>query len=329
MISIFFDKDKFVFVAGSNQIQKEDKYPPFAFLIFTFELIMIIDSLKDIQAYITYIVAPRPICFASTINKAGQINLSPFSYFNVASGIPPVLMFSVLRRVRDNTTKHTLENILEVPEVGINIVTYDMVQQTSLSSCEYPKDINEFAKAGFTMQTSTKIKPPLVKESKIKIETKVIDIKSFGEHGGAGQVIFAEILCIHINESILDDKKMIDQTKLPLVARLGGDWYCAVRPDNLFEIAKPNRNLGIGIDNLPGNIRNSSILTGNHLAQLANVQSIPTIDPAFTDEKLKNIFQYYSINPFEMEKEIQFYAKDLLEKNKVNEAWQVLLTLSS
>lgn len=290
---------------------------------------MIIDALKDIQAYITYVVAPRPICFASTINKAGQINLSPFSYFNVASGIPPVLMFSVLRRVRDNTTKHTLENILEVPEVGINIVTYDMVQQTSLASCEYPKNINEFEKAGFTMQTSTKIKPSLVKESKIKIETKVIDIKSFGKQGGAGQVIFAEILCMHIDESILNDKKMIDQTKLPLVARLGGDWYCAVRLDNLFEIAKPNRNLGIGIDNLPINIRNSAILTGNHLAQLANVQSIPTIDPAFNDEKLKNIFQYYSINPTEMEKEIQLYAKELLDNNKVNEAWQVLLTLSS
>ncbi len=278
-----------------------------------------------IQSYLTHSVAPRPICFASTVNKAGQINLSPFSYFNIASGTPPVLMFSVLRRVRDNTTKHTLENICEVPEVAINIVTKDMVQQTSLASCEYPKGVNEFDKAGFTMQVGKYITPPLVKESKIKIECKVVDVKSFGNHGGAGQVIFAEALCLHIDESIMDSKGMIDQTKLTLVARLGADWYCAVRPDNLFEVAKPNKELGIGVDQLPKHIRNSSILTGNNLGQLANVQTIPTVDPAFNDEKLKTIFQYYSINPNEMEKEIQFYAKELLEKNKVREAWQVLL----
>ena len=294
---------------------------------------MMIDCSTDkenrIQSYITYAVAPRPICFASTINKAGQVNLSPFSYFNVASGMPPVLMFSVLRRVRDNTTKHTLENILEVPEVVINIVTYDMVQQTSLSSCEYPKSINEFEKAGFTMQTATKVKPPMVQESKIKMECMVIDIKSFGEHGGAGQVIFAEILCMHIDNAILDEQGMIDQTKLPLVARLGGDWYNAIQPDNLFQVAKPNRNLGIGVDHLPLNIRNSSILTGNNLGQLANVQTMPTIDPNFNDEKLKHIFQYYTTNPIEMEKEIQWYAKELLDDNKINEAWQVLLASSS
>ncbi len=278
-----------------------------------------------IQSYLTHSVAPRPICFASTVNKAGQINLSPFSYFNIASGTPPVLMFSVLRRVRDNTTKHTLENICEVPEVAINIVTKDMVQQTSLASCEYAKGVNEFDKAGFTMQVGKYIIPPLVKESKIKIECKVVDVKSFGNHGGAGQVIFAEALCLHIDESIMDSKGMIDQTKLTLVARLGADWYCAVRPDNLFEVAKPNKELGIGVDQLPKHIRNSSILTGNNLGQLANVQTIPNVDPAFNDEKLKTIFQYYSINPSEMEKEIQFYAKELLEKNKVREAWQVLL----
>jgi len=294
---------------------------------------MIIDCSTDkenrIQSYITYAVAPRPICFASTIDKAGQINLSPFSYFNVASGTPPVLMFSVLRRLRDNTTKHTLENILEVPEVVINIVTFDMIQQTSLSSCEYPKSINEFEKAGFTMQTATKVKPPMVQESKIKMECKVIDVKSFGEHGGAGQVVFAEILCMHIDDAILDEQGMIDKTKLPLVARLGGDWYIAVRADNLFKVAKPNRNLGIGVDRLPLNIRNSSILTGNNLGQLANVETIPTIHPSFYDEKLKQIFQYYATDPIEMEKEIQRYAKELLDDHKINEAWQVLLATSS
>ena len=294
---------------------------------------MIIDCSTDkqtrIQSYIPYAVAPRPICFASTINKAGQINLSPFSYFNVASGTPPVLMFSVLRRVRDNTTKHTLENILEVPEVVINIVTYDMVQQTSLSSCEYPKDVNEFEKAGFTMQMATKIRPPMVQESKIKMECKVIDIKSFGEQGGAGQVIFAEILCMHINDDILDEQGMIDQTKLALVARLGGDWYSAVRPNNLFQVAKPNRSLGIGVDGLPLSIRNSSILTGNNLGQLANVEAVPNINPRFRNEKLQQIFQYYATDPIEMEKEIQWYAKELLDDNKIDEAWQVLLANAS
>lgn len=287
------------------------------------------DKQNRIQGYIAYAVAPRPICFASTINKEGQVNLSPFSYFNVASGIPPVLMFSVLRRVRDNTTKHTLENIQEVAEVAINIVTYDMVQQTSLSSCEYPKGINEFEKAGFTMQPATKVKPPMVQQSKVKMECKVVDIKSFGEHGGAGQVIFAEILCMHIDDAILDEQGIIDQTKLPLVARLGGDWYSAIRPNNLFQVAKPNRNLGIGVDELPINIRNSSILTGNNLGQLANVERMPHINPGFRNEKLNQIFQYYTNDPVEMEKEIQWYAKELLDDNKIDEAWQVLLATAN
>jgi hypothetical protein len=179
------------------------------------------------------------------------------------------------------------------------------------------------------MQVGKYIQPPLVKESKVKMECKVLDIKSFGDHGGAGQVIFAEILCFHIDEFIVDDKGMIDQTKLPLVARLGGDWYCTARPDNLFQVPKPNKELGIGVDKLPKHIRNSAILTGNHLGQLGNVQTIPAINPAFNDERLKHIFQYYAINPIEMEKEIQLYAKELLDKDKVMEAWQVLLANSN
>ena len=282
-------------------------------------------NLPERQHYLQHAIAPRPICFASTIDKEGRINLSPFSFFNLFSLNPPIVIFSPSRRGRDNTTKHTFQNVLEVPEVVINIVDYDMVQQTSLASCEYPRGINEFIKAGFTEEPSTLIKPPMVKESKVKMECRVAEIKPLGNEGGAGNLVICEVLRIHIDESILDENKKIDQKKLHHVARLGGDWYCRVDEKNLFEVEKPTTQLGIGVDALPEHIRNSKILTGNNLGQLANVQFIPQIDPAFHDDKLKNIFQYYSINPDEMEKELHFYAKQLLEKGMVAEAWQVLL----
>lgn len=287
-------------------------------------------TLKDIkpadaQNYLQHAIAPRPICFASTIDAAGNINLSPFSFFNLFSSNPPVVIFSPARRVRDNTTKHTLQNVLEVPEVVINIVDHDMVQQVSLSSCEFSKDVNEFEKAGFTMQPATMIKPPMVKESKVKMECKVIEIKPLGTGGGAGNLVICEVLCMHIDESILNEQHMIDQTKLHHVARLGGDWYCKVDETNLFKVAKPNTQLGIGVDALPEAIRNSKILTGNNLGQLANVNELPFVDPTFNDDKLKNIIQYYSINPNEMDIELQRYAKELLEAGKVASAWQILL----
>ena len=280
----------------------------------------------DAQNYLQHAIAPRPVCFASTIDKEGNVNLSPFSFFNLFSSNPPVVIFSPARRVRDNTTKHSLQNVLEVPEVVINIVDYDMVQQTSLASCDFPKGINEFTKAGFTAEKATLVSPPMVKESKIKLECKVLEVKPLGDKGGAGNLVICEVLCMHIDESILDENKRIDQTKINHVARLGGDWYSKVDANSLFKVAKPNTQLGIGIDALPDDIRKSSILTGNHLGQLANEHEMPFVDPTFEDDKLKNIIQYFSINPEEMEKELHKYAKELLDKGKVKEAWQVLLT---
>src|SRR5688572_18518647 len=216
---------------------------------------MIID-LKDLTAaqkqnYLQHAIAPRPICFASTIDKAGNVNLSPFSFFNLFSTTPPIVIFSPSRRVRDNTTKHTLQNVLEVPEVVINIVDYDMVQQTSLASCEFPKEVNEFIKAGFTEEKASIVSPPMVKESKVKLECRVMEIKPLGESGGAGNLVICEVICMHIDESILDEHNKIDQRKLHHVARLGGDWYCKVDETNLFHVPKPNINIGIGLDALP------------------------------------------------------------------------------
>ena len=279
------------------------------------------------QYYLLHVIAPRPICFASTVNKFGDVNLSPFSFFNLFSTNPPVVIFSPSRRARDNTTKHTLQNIEEVPEVVINIVTFDMVQQTSLASSEYPKGINEFFKAGFTPQAALLVKPPLVKESKISLECKVMEIKPLGSEGGAGNLVICEILLMHINDNLLDENRKIDQRKINHVARLGGDWYCVVNESNLFQVEKPNTKTGIGIDLLPENIRNSKILNGNNLGQLANVHELPVIDPSYEDDHLKQIIQYYSLNPDEMEKELHSYAKQLLEKGRVEKAWQVLLTL--
>jgi len=290
---------------------------------------MIID-LKDLktsekQYYLQHVVAPRPVCFASTIDKAGNVNLSPFSFFNLFSSNPPVVIFSPARRVRDNTTKHTLENVKEVPEVVINIVTYEMVHQVSLTSCEYPKEVNEFSKAGFTAEPATLIKPPMVKESKVKMECKVIEVKPLGAEGGAGNLVICEVMRMHIDDSLLDENKKMDQRKIHHIARLGADWYCKVDETNLFHVTKPNTELGIGVDALPGSIRNSKILTGSNLGQLANVHEKPVIEPSFDDAHLKNIIQYYSISPEEMEKELHAYAKKLLDEGKVKEAWQVLL----
>jgi flavin reductase (DIM6/NTAB) family NADH-FMN oxidoreductase RutF len=280
------------------------------------------------QNYLQYAVAPRPVCFASTIDGAGGVNLSPFSFFNMFSSTPPILIFSPARRVRDNTTKHSLHNVMEVPEVVINIVDYDMVQQVSLASCEYPKGVNEFTKAGFTEVPAQLVRPPRVKESKISIECRVLEVKPLGQEGGAGNLVICEALCMHIDDMILDENQMIDQRKIQHIARLGGDWYCRVDKHNLFQVEKPNTQLGIGIDALPDPIRNSVILSGNDLGQLANVHELPVVDPAFHDDRLKNIFQYYSVSPDEMEKELHTYAKQLLKDGKLAAAWQVLLALN-
>lgn len=283
----------------------------------------------ELHAYLLGAVAPRPICFASTIGADGCPNLSPFSFFNVFGSNPATLIFSPSRRVRDNTTKHTLDNIYATKEVVINVVTYHMVQQASLSSCEYPQGVNEFEKAGFTPLPSEKIKPWRVKESPVQMECVVKQVIETGQEGGAGNLVICEPVLIHINEEILDEHNRINPHKIDLVARMGADYYCRASGSAVFEVPKPNTRLGIGVDTLPLSIRNSRILTGNNLGMLANIHEQPTIDPSFEDEQLKNIIQYYSITPDEMEKELHRYAQQLLEAGKVSEAWQVLLTAIS
>ena len=232
-------------------------------------------STQEIQQYLQYAIAPRPICFASTIDLEGNVNLSPFSFFNLFSMSPPICIFSPARRVRDNTTKHTLENIKVVPECVINIVNYNMVQQMSLSSCDYPKRTNEFTKAGFTELASELVKPPRVAEAPIQLECIVQEVISLGENAGAGNLVLALIKKIHIKEEVLDGDKHIDQTKLDLVARLGGDWYARITEANLFKVEKPNTKLGIGFDHLPAAIITSDLLTNNEKAQLANFDILP------------------------------------------------------
>ena len=290
-------------------------------------MIFKLDELKpaEKQYYLQHIIAPRPVCFASTINLAGEVNLSPFSFFNLFSSNPPIVVFSPARRIRDNTTKHTLQNVLEVPQVVINIVTYDMVQQVSLASCEYPRGTNEFIKAGFTPLPATLVKPPMVKESKARMECKVIEVKPLGTEGGAGNLVICEILMLHIDDGLLDEQGKIDQRKINHIARLGSDWYCVVNENNLFQVEKPQTETGIGVDALPAALRNSKILTGNNLGQLANVREMPVIEPSFDDPRLKDIIQYYGVNPEEMENELHSYAKSLLDRGKLKEAWQVLL----
>jgi len=262
-------------------------------------------------------VGPRPIALASTLDSKGNPNLSPFSFFNAFSAKPPILVFSPARRVRDNTTKHTLENAQETNEVVINVVTYDMVQQTSLSSTEYPKEINEFTKAGFTQIDSELVKPFRVKESPVHFECKVNEIIALGDEGGAGNLIVCEILLIHINENILNEQQKIDPHKIDLVSRMGGNWYCRAN-GNLFEVEKPISTLGIGIDQIPDHIRNSSVLTGNDLGQLGNIEQLPTEDEvaAFQNDPLLNNIE---------KEQLHQLAKDLLAKGNVEDAWKVLL----
>ncbi len=283
----------------------------------------------ELQNYLQYAIAPRPICFVSTIDKAGNVNLSPFSFFNMFSTNPPVCVFSPARRVRDNTTKHSLENVLEVPECVINIVNYAMVRQTSLASVEYPKGVNEFIKAGFTPLVSDLVKPPRVAESPVQMECVVKEVIHLGENAGAGNLVIAEIKRIHVREEILDESGKIDQAKIDLVARLGGDWYCRVTEDNLFKVEKPVRTLGIGVDSIPSAIRNSDILTGNNLGQLGNVEQLPSDEEIAlfqSDPELKQILDTTIGDIANRERELHQYARQLLEEGKVVEAWRVLLS---
>lgn len=279
-------------------------------------------STGKLHGYLLGAVSPRPICFASTVDAEGNVNLSPFSFFNVFSAKPPILVFSPARRGRDNTTKHTYENILEVPEVVINIVNYAMVQQVSLSSTEYAKGINEFKKAGFTELASDKIKPPRVAEAPVQLECKVNEVISLGKEGGAGNLIICEVVKLHIKEEILDQDGGIDPYKIDTVSRLGGGWYSRAK-SGLFEVPKPLTTLGIGIDQLPEEIRKSKVLTGNDLGILGNIESFPNSEEIITfisaSEDLKGILK--SNNSETIHKK----AQEFLCKGKVSEAWKLLL----
>ncbi len=280
----------------------------------------------QLHAYLLGSVAPRPICFASTIDEDGNPNLSPFSFFNVFGSKPPTLIFSPARRVRDNTIKHTLENVYATKEVVINVVNYDMVQQTSLASCEYPKGTNEFTKSGFTPIASDMVKPFRVKESPVQLECKVTQVIETGQEGGAGNLVICEVLCMHIDDSILDEQEKIDPHKIDLVARMGADYYCRASGNAVFEVAKPNIQLGIGIDTLPESIRTSTILSGNNLGLLANVTSIPVVDEVLYDDRLLHIVREYANDEVAKTHALHHYAKELLEAGETEKAWQVLLS---
>jgi len=280
---------------------------------------------QEMHAYMLGSIAPRPIAFASSINKNGEINLSPFSFFNAFGSNPATIVFSPALRGRDGHTKHTLDNVREIPEVTINIVSYDMVQQMSLASTEYPKGVSEFEKAGFTPIASEKIKPFRVKESPVQFECKVNDVVHLGENGGAGNLIICEIVMVHIHEDVMDDQGGIDQKKIDLVARMGGNWYCRAHGDSLFEVEKPLTSLGIGVDSIPQDIRLSPVLTGNHLGMLGNIEQIPDAKEMAEFNRsgeLELLLQDVHDSDFALHR----VASELLSKHEVKKAWMVLLS---
>lgn len=277
-----------------------------------------------VHSYLLGAVAPRPIAFASTIDKDGNPNLSPFSFFNVFSANPPIAVFSPARSGRTGSTKHTLDNLKEVPEVVINVVNYDIVQQASLSSTEFPKGVNEFVKAGLTAIPSEKIKPFRVKESPVQMECRVKEIIELGTQGGAGNLVICEIILFHVNENVLDENKIIDPDKIDLVARLGGDWYCRASGDSLFKVPKPLLSIGIGYDQIPAWIKQSPILSGNDLGMLGNVEQIPDKESSVAFLKESGLEKELT-GASEQKIGAQKIAKRLLEQQKIQEAWKVLV----
>ena len=282
------------------------------------------DSTAKLHGYLLSAVSPRPIAFASTMDEDGNVNLSPFSFFNVFSANPPILIFSPARRVRDNTTKHTLENALKTKEVVINIVNFEMVQQMSLSSTEYPNGVNEFVKAGFTQVASDMVKPPRVGESPVQFECKVNDVIALGAKGGAGNLIIAEVVKLHIKESILDAEGKIDAVKIDTVARMGANWYNRSK-EGMFEVLKPIRTMGIGVDALPRSIVNSTVLTGNDLGILGNSEKIPTAEEV--REFIKTGIDKCPHIDITNKENTQKQAKDMLQKGIVFDAFRLLLAI--
>ena len=280
-------------------------------------------STAQLQGYLQGAVSPRPIAFASTMDKNGNANLSPFSFFNVFSANPPILIFSPARRIRDNTTKHTLENAQETKEVVINVVNYDIVQQMSLSSTEYLKGVNEFTKSGLTPVPSDIVKPFRVAESPVQFECKVNEIIALGEEGGAGNLIICEVVKIHINEAVLDENGAIDQYKIDLVSRMGGNWYSRAN-QGLFEVPKPITTLGIGVDQIPDFIKKSAVFDGNDLGMLGNIESLPS-EKEITTFVSEN-FAVKGVLSSDDEQKIHLKAKEYLNNQDIHSAWKVLLS---
>lgn len=283
------------------------------------------------HGYLLGAVGPRPIAFASTIDENGNRNLSPFSFFNVFGANPPIAIFSPARRVRNNTTKHTLENAKLTKEVVINIVNYNMVEQMSLASTEYPEGVDEFVKSGFTPIESELVKPFRVKESPVQLECIVKEIVETGTEGGAGNLVICEVVMLHVSEEVLDENGKIDTQKIDLVGRLGGDWYVRAHGDALFEVEKPIRNLGIGVDQIPEDIRLSNILTGNDLGKLGNVETLP--DETEVNEykllELSDLFKELEDEPAVLEQKLHELAHEKLLKGEVEDAWKTLLTFNN
>ncbi|MEY3565257.1 MAG: hypothetical protein RJA23_1427 [Bacteroidota bacterium] len=282
----------------------------------------------ELHALLQGAVTPRPIAFVSSISGAGEVNLSPFSFFNLFSANPPILVFSPSRRVRDNTTKHTLDNVLEVPEVVIHVVGHDLVEQMSLASTEYPKGVNEFVKAGLTAMPSNQVAPPRVKEAPVAFECKVLQVLPLGDQGGAGNLVICEVIQIHLDEAILDFSGAIAPLKLDPVARLGGNWYTKVTADSLFQIPKPLTTLGIGVDQIPEEIRTSTVLSGNNLGRLANVERLPSSEELAlfsAREDLEDIRHRFRLDGESWIDHLHRWAKEELEAGNVDLAWKILL----
>lgn len=273
---------------------------------------------QQLHAYLLGAVGPRPIAFASTMDKDGNPNLAPFSFFNVFSSKPPLLIFSPNRSGKTGDTKHTHENVKEIPEVVINVVSYNMVHQMSLTSSPYAKGVDEFVKSGFTKLASETVRPFRVAESPVQLECKVLEVKELGTTGGAGNLIICEVLKMHINEEVLNEKGTIDQHKIDLVARMGGNWYCRANGKALFEVEKPVTTLGLGVDVLPPSIRNSKILTGNDLGRLGNLEVMPTTEEV-TEHKQSHV-------SFGNESDLHNKIKNLIESNRIKEAWLTMLS---
>jgi flavin reductase (DIM6/NTAB) family NADH-FMN oxidoreductase RutF len=288
-------------------------------------------EIPKLHQYLLGAIGPRPIAFASTVDDNGNDNLAPFSFFNVFSANPPILIFSPARSGRTGATKDTYNNVLSVPEVVINVVNYDMVHQMSLASSPFAPGVSEFVKSGLTPLASDLIRPKRVKEAPVQFECKVIEVKELGTGGGAGNLIICEVVKFHISEEVLDDKQMIDQKKIDLVSRMGGNWYCRADEKSMFEIQKPITTIGIGYDAIPEDIRNSAVLTGNDLGQLGGIEQVP--DETEVNEykllELSDLFLELEDDASALEKALHQRAKQLLTENKLEEAWMSLLAFNN